>query len=160
MINWIGYISLNTLQTIRFGSNKGTVTNQNLKHLWWAYAHVSVSYASYTNGFPLVAGFISEAQLVFGSRVVQTAEGTGWLTEVPWNHQGAHSSIGGSTGQLGRDGHKVSIYSYINDLLTKEIPLRNLRTNNQRSTIHKSWALPCIVLKKLCMSIDSILDYD
>lgn len=61
-------------------------------------------YASYTNRFPLVAGFISQAQLVFGSRVIQTAEGTGRLTEVPWNHQGAHSSTGGSTGQLGRDG--------------------------------------------------------
>lgn len=61
-------------------------------------------YVSYADRFPLVAGFISQAQLVFGSSVVQTAVGTGWLTEVPWNHQGAHSSTGGSTGQLGRDG--------------------------------------------------------
>lgn len=64
-------------------------------------------YVSYIRRFPPVAGFVSQAHLVFGSRVVQTAEGTGRLTEVPWNHhQGAHCSAGGRTGQLGREGDR------------------------------------------------------
>lgn len=64
--------------------------------------HLEHVFVSYIGRFPLVAGFMSQAQLVFGSRVVQTAKGTGRLTEVSWNHQGAHSSAGGCTGQLGR----------------------------------------------------------
>lgn len=61
---------------------------------------------SHSDGFPPVAGFVSQAQLVFGSRVIQTDEGTGRLTEVPGNHQGAHGSTGGSAGQLGGRGDK------------------------------------------------------
>lgn len=57
---------------------------------------------SYSGRFPPVAGFVSQAQLVFGSRVIQTAEGAGRLTEVSWNHQGAHSPAGGGAGQLGK----------------------------------------------------------
>lgn len=62
---------------------------------------------------------------MFGSRVVQTAVGTGRLAEVPGNHQGAHRSAGGSTGQLGGDRERdtVSLESYIKNLLTEEIPL-------------------------------------
>ena len=59
---------------------------------------------SHSDRFPPVAGFVSQAQLVFGSRVIQAAEGTGRLTEVSWNHQGAHRSAGGSAGQLGGEG--------------------------------------------------------
>ena len=62
---------------------------------------------SYTDRFPPVVGFVSQAQLVFGSRVIQTAEGTGRQTEVPRDHQGAHRSTGGGTGQLGGEGDRV-----------------------------------------------------
>lgn len=83
----------------------------------------------YTDRFPPVAGFVSQAHLVFGSRVVQTAEGTGRQAEVSWNHQGAHCSTGGSTGQLGtrRRIQRVSLKSFTNNLSTEEIPLRHLR---------------------------------
>lgn len=71
-----------------------------------------------------MAGFVPQASLVFGSGVVQTAVGTGRLAEVPGNHQGAHRSAGGSAGQLGRRQREtVSLESYINNLLTEEIPL-------------------------------------
>lgn len=71
--------------------------------MWVVGVCVPILYMSYIYRFPLVAGFVSQAHLVFGGRVIQTSEGTGWLTEVPWNHhQGAHCSAGGSAGQLGR----------------------------------------------------------
>lgn len=75
--------------------------------------HVSVCvWISYSDRFPLVTGFVSEAQLVFGSRVIQTAEGTGRLTEVSGNHQGAHCSTGGSTGQLRGEGDRDRRFHY------------------------------------------------
>lgn len=61
---------------------------------------------SYTGGFPLVAGLVSQAKLVLGGRVIQTDEGTGRLAEVPGNHQGAPCSAGGCVGQLAGEGDR------------------------------------------------------
>lgn len=85
---------------------------------------------SYSGRFPPVAGFVSQAQLVFGSRVIQTAEGAGRLTEVSWNHQGAHSPAGGSTGQLGKRRRQtgVSQRCFINiNVLSEEVTLGHVR---------------------------------
>lgn len=100
---------------------------------------------SYTDRFPLVAGFVSQAQLVFGSRVIQTAEGTGRLTEVPWNHQGAHCSAGGSTGQLGGDGDRDRrLHNNDSQKTWNQSTLKSVET--PLNTINKSWGLSTHVL--------------
>ena len=84
---------------------------------------------SYTGRLPPVAGFLSQAQLVFGCRVIQTAEGTGRLTEVPGNHQRAHRSAGGGTGQLGGKRNKsqaVPLKRFPDNLLTEETLCQHL----------------------------------